>query len=407
MTDVVIIGAGSAGMTAAHRLTQAGANVTVLEARARVGGRTWSEPLENGEIAERGGEYFESSMTDVFELAEELGLTMTTQGFNPTARPTTDPDGPGLEALAAASRTVVEHWAGLDRIGPDTSIQDVLDGAGLDPELAAVLRGRMSCHRSALISNISAYWSEGPESAAVEEEHHVRIRGGNQQLAERMADRVGRERILLRRPVGRVEPDGAGYLVTGMTGETIRADAVIVAVPVGVLKQFEIEGLDPRTRAAIRKIGFGDAAKLHLAVRGECPPGIRQDVSRPYSTWAPAAVGRSDAAYVTGFSATHETQRKLGIAEGPELFRRRLHADWPELDFTGGSLFTYWGADPWTRGAYSYRPLGWSAENDEFIAAPNGRILFAGEHTADIHRSLICGAIRSGERAAREALERL
>ncbi len=407
MTDVVVIGAGSAGMTAAYRLSQAGVNVTVVEARARVGGRTWSEVLSNGEVAERGGEYFESSMVDVHDLAEDLGLTMTTQGFNPTVRPTNDPLGPSLLALEEASRQVVDYWTSLSNITIDTSIQDIVDGARIDSGLAAVLTARMACHRSALVSEVSALWSEGPPSAQVEYEHHTRILGGNQLISERMADRVGRDNLLFRWPVASITREGTRYKITNLRGETLYGDAIVVAVPISIARTLEIEGLDPRTREAQLKLGFGAASKLHLTVENDCAPGIRQDVAHPYSSWAAAAVGRATAGFVTGFAATRDTQLKLSVADGPQRFRPLLEKDWPGVSFGPDTLFTNWGADPWTRGAYSFRPLGWTEENDEFISAPSDRVFFAGEHTADLHRSLICGAIRSGNRAAKEVIERI
>jgi len=92
-------------------------------------------------------------------------------------------------------------------------------------------------------------------------------------------------------------------------------------VPVSVVGNIDIDGLDPRTRAAVERIGFGQATKLHLTVQNSCAPGIRQELNTPFSTWATAGVGMDEAAFVTGFGATHDTQRKLAVADGPRVFR--------------------------------------------------------------------------------------
>jgi monoamine oxidase len=408
VSDVVVIGAGAAGMTAARALNASGVNVMVLEARARVGGRTWSEPLANGHIAERGGEYFDSSMSDVHELARELGLHMTTQGFNPTVRQTADPNGPSLEDLETAAKVFAGYWESLGEIAHDVSIADILKAAPLERELATVIGARLSSGRAANVSRVSARWSEGGfQTPLVSHEHNTRIAEGNQSLSQRMAYELGHERLKLRWPVAAIDQDQRGCVITSMLGETIRADIIVIAVPVSILKRLRVGGLDARTRLAIAKVGFGQATKLHLTVDGDCAPGIKQEVSTPFSTWATAGLGSNRAAFVTGFGSTHETQAKLSVDAGPHVFRSLLEAQWPGVQFGPDSLLTYWGGDPWTRGAYSYRPVGWTAEDDEYLAAPSGRLFFAGEHTADIHRSAICGAIRSGKRAAMEVVEAL
>ena len=79
---VVVVGAGLAGLTAAYRLNQAGYHVTVLEAQDRVGGRVRSLTLENGAVAELGGEWIESDQQFVSDLASELGVSMSPVGVD-------------------------------------------------------------------------------------------------------------------------------------------------------------------------------------------------------------------------------------------------------------------------------------------------------------------------------------
>lgn len=406
MTRAVVIGGGSAGMAAARRLSQNGVDVTVVEARARLGGRTWSETMVDGSIVERGGEYFHRGNVEVHELVAELGLDMVSQGFSPSVRPTVSPDDPSLEELEKGADILCEHWASLGELDSSVSIKQVIDSAPLEPRIAEILTARLSSSPAAHVARISARWAEGgAETPRVSHEVSTRIRQGNQSLSERMAEELGHERIKRRWPAAAVRRDGSGYTVTSYHGDELKADLVVVAVPVSIVSNIEIEGIDQRTVAAIDKIGFGQATKLHLVVVGGGAPGIRQEVSTPFSTWATAGVDSTEAAFVTGFGATHETQTKLAVEHGPAIFRPQLEAQWPGYRFGDFGLLTYWGGDPWTRGAYSYRPLGWTEEDQEFLAKPAGRVYFAGEHTADKHTSSICGALRSGYRAATEALD--
>jgi monoamine oxidase len=397
-----------AGLVTAMRLLEDGVDVQVVEARGRVGGRVWSETLVDGTIVERGGEYFDASMVEAHELAAELGLHMTTQGFNPSQRPAIDPDGPTLDELEEGAKAITAYWESLGDVGEHVSIQDVIDGAPVEPYVAAVISARMSSGRAAMVSRVSARWIEdGAQSVAVGHEHSTRIKEGNQALAERLAERLGPERVRRRWPVAEVVTEGGRYVVTSLRGESISADAVVLALPAGVVGRVRVEGLDPRTRTAIAKLGFGQATKLHLTVVGECRPGVRQELQTPFSTWATAGADTDQATAVTGFGSTHESQLKLDVANGPRVFRPLLEAQWPGVSFAASSLMTWWGGDPWAGGAYSYRPTGWTQEDDDFLAAPTGRLFFAGEHTADRHQGAICGAIRSGERARQEVISAL
>lgn len=408
MTKVLVVGAGPAGMACAYRLRQQDVDVQVVEARARVGGRTWSETLSNGAIAERGGEYFDSTATEAHRFTTELGLHMASQGFNASVRGTIDPDGPSLEELEEGAALLCDYWKNLGEMDDSVSVADVIAGSSLSPEVKAVIAARLSSGRAADVGRVSARWVDGgAESARVEHEFNTRIREGNQRLAERMMEEIGTERVSRRWPVATIERASRGYTVTNYLGEAVSADIVVLAVPATLAPDLAEGVADPRTIVALRKIGFGQATKLHLTIENDVAPAVRQELATPFSTWATAGIGSEFAAFVTGFGATHGTQDKLRVMHGPDTFRPLLEAQWPEAKFGPSALLTYWGGDPWTRGAYSYRPVGWTEEDQEYIARPSEQLFFAGEHTADLHGSSICGALRSGERAAREVLAKL
>ena len=88
MADVIVIGAGLAGLRCATDLVAAGADVVVLEARARVGGRVWSHTFSDGQVAERGAEFIDGNHREVLALAAHLGLPLTTRDAEPDPRAT-------------------------------------------------------------------------------------------------------------------------------------------------------------------------------------------------------------------------------------------------------------------------------------------------------------------------------
>jgi len=408
MTKVVVVGAGPAGMACAYRLRQQDVDVQVVEARARVGGRTWSETLANGAIAERGGEYFDSSSTEVHQFVAELGLHMVSQGYNASVRPTIDPSGPSLDELEDGAALLCDYWKSLGEVDDSVSVADVIAGSPLPPEIKTVTAARLSSGRAADVSRVSARWADGgSEMPRVSHELNTRIGEGNQRLAERMMEEIGGERVSRRWPVATLEREGRGYVLTNYLGATLSADIVVLAVPATLAPDLADAVADVRTIAALRKVGFGQATKLHLTLENDVSPAVKQEVATPFSTWATAGIGSEYAAFVTGFGATHETQDKLRVMHGPDTFRPLLEAQWPDAKFGPSALLTYWGGDPWTRGAYSYRPVGWTEEDQDYISRPSERLFFAGEHTTDLHGSSICGALRSGVRAAGEVLAQL
>jgi monoamine oxidase len=91
---VVVIGAGLAGLHAAWRVHLAGVEVIVLEARDRVGGRTWSQTMADGTIIERGGEFIAPDQEVVRSLCAELGLALSPHGFSFDRRPTPEHAAP-------------------------------------------------------------------------------------------------------------------------------------------------------------------------------------------------------------------------------------------------------------------------------------------------------------------------
>src|SRR5262245_3372508 len=139
MKRVVVIGAGFAGLAAAEALHAAGAEVSVLEARDRVGGRVWSVPFGEGAVIERGAEFILPGYEQMEALAERFGIPLVLKG-TPYGRRVPVGD-------EAVSRAELER--AFDRIAESgtaeaSSAADVVAGLDLSPRLEALIRTRVS-----------------------------------------------------------------------------------------------------------------------------------------------------------------------------------------------------------------------------------------------------------------------
>src|ERR1700744_4659727 len=121
MPTVLVVGAGLAGLHAAWRLHEAGVDVAVLEARDRVGGRTWSQAVGDGAIVERGGEFIAPDDGVLRGLGAELGLDLAPHGFSFARRPLPPHDAPTESQLDAFTTLIAERTAALAEDAPGST----------------------------------------------------------------------------------------------------------------------------------------------------------------------------------------------------------------------------------------------------------------------------------------------
>ena len=404
--DVVVIGAGPAGIAAARFLADHGANVALLEARERVGGRAWTARPE-GWPADMGCAWLHSAdRNPLVPIAERLGLAVDR----------TLPDwGAGfararqLDATAGAAREAAfaRFWQAIDdHDGPDRALADVLpDG---DPWRA---------NFAAIISFISGVLPEGLSLTDLarygDSLVNWRVVDGYGTLFERLADGLP---VSLGTEVTAIDWSGPQVAVATRRG-TLRCRVALVTVPVSLIDQEAMRFVprlpDPRLAAAAG-LPMGNAAKLLLAVDGD-PFGLGPDrqvtgslqraatavyhlhpLGRPLveAYWGgPTALAleRAGVAAMTDFA----------LAELAGLFGAGVRERVRPL------LASRWAADPFSRGAYSYaRPGG--ANGRAALAEPlDSRVFFAGEACSCDAYSTAHGAYRTGMAAAEAILRAL
>jgi monoamine oxidase len=433
VTDVLVVGAGLAGLSAARDLQKAGADVVVLEARDRPGGRVEQTTLPDGRVVQLGGELVGGFHTAYLGLVAELGLTLRPSYVAEPGEMTFDlTDGVHVGDehpwMTEAERADAERLAGLAaRLSggvdpddpwshPEAARLDRLSVNGWLREqgaLPAVVRARELAHlslsggsgeRTSLLSALrmdavagalGVYDLEAWESMTVAE--------GSATVALRMADELG-ERLRLGAVVSRISIDG-GVAVTLADGERLDAAAVVCAVPAGPLRDIAVDGLSPARLESLHRQRHARAGKYALAYgasfwRARGQNGLAESENLFGSTW-PQGEGL--------LSVLVPPERLLHHVSAPEPVRRaelvaaleRIFG--PDAGDPASVLTRDWGLDPFTQGyvtqwapgdVMAVGPLHGSHEPPFYVAGSDHWVAGYME-----------GAVRTGRAAARAIIE--
>lgn len=398
--DVVIVGAGLAGLTAAWELSKAGHHCTVLEARDRVGGRTWSQQLGNGEVTERGGEYVFPTEFPIRRLSAEVGVPLMSHNVR-YGRRTVNGRVISFEELGATSERVRATLTQMIADGErDVSLEQAFATAlGADYRLDPVYR-RTTTSAAADPALVSAEAVLLHESSTVNGyiEDGGRFVGGNQALSIELARRLG-DRVRLEHPISGVDQTADGVQITLQDGSRVEADAAVIAVPLPLLRELDL-GFDlPQAQQdALDHRFMGVAAKLGVPLARVDADIALQNPDHTWWSWRSLSVdGEHRINALSSFAGGPFALDALGVTQGPGGWVAALQAMRPELEVDGDVLLTTWADDPWARGSYSAPSLQWRPADATVFEQAAGRVAIAGEHTG-LAQSL-SGAVASGYRA--------
>jgi monoamine oxidase len=393
---VAVAGAGLAGLSAADELRRAGAEVTVFEARERVGGRVWSRRLDNGAVVEMGAEYILPGNTDVRELAARFGLGLWDKGMAYGRR---EPRGGAATSHEQMAAAVPEIERALADVPAGVSAQEFLDGLDIGVGVREALLARVEISSASPATEVAARDLAG--IAHVDEEPAPSVADGNQGLALGLAAELV-DAVRLSSPVERIEWSSSGVRVRA-AGAELDADACVVAVPASVLGRIHFEPVLPEGHArAFASVRYGHAAKLFVPLSAPAPPTAVMSVPERYWTWTARGEGGEVQPVVSAFAGSAPALERLAVSTGAERWLASLTRLRGELALdTAGALLSTWADDPWVRAAYSTSP---PPELAALAAEPLGPLAFAGEHLGGVHAALMEGAIRSGTSAARGLL---
>ena len=442
--DVGIVGAGLAGLMAAHQLVAAGVSVCVLEARDRVGGRTWTRSAVDGTLIDLGGQWIGPTQQRMNQLVAELGVeTFKTwdTGNNiqyhdgerrvySGAIPTTDRTVAGdvMEAMLALNMMAMQVPTEAPWTAPEAAVWDAQTFATwLDVNVAS------SGARALLELAIQAVFSAEPRDLSLLHvlfytrsagglmdlvgvtggAQETRFTTGAQTIANRMAEALG-ERVVLNAPVHTITQDAGGARIVA-DGFTLTCDHVIVALPPTLAGRLRYQpGLPGLRDQLTQRMPMGTVIKVHCIYP---TPFWRDDgltgqassntgVMRVTFDNSPQDGGRGvllgfiegDEGRIWGQRSPQE--RRAAVLEC--LVRYFGERAGQPLDYIEQS----WAEEEYTRGCYAgYMPPGVWSMYGTALRAPIGRIHWAGTETATIWNGYMEGAVQSGERAAAEIVE--
>ena len=448
--DVVIIGAGPAGLTAARRLSQTGKTVAVLEARDRVGGRTWSDTID-GSFLEIGGQWIAPEQTAIQDLAAELGLELFQRhrdgdsvfidkegnrhrftGDFPV-KPETLEEMRKLRAELTRLSLEVDPaapWehpraAEYDEITFDAWLRAQSDDAEARLIIGNFISGAMLTkpkHSFSLLQAIFFGASAGSFENLVDEDILLdkRVVGGMQSVSIRIAEELGSENVFLDNPVRELHwedtAEGAPATVTAITDHLrVSARHAILAVPPNLYSRIQYVPALPRIQQiAHQHHSMGLVIKVHasydrpfwreqgLSGTGFGYYNVVQDIYDNTNH-------RDERGTLVGFIVEHDAEKVWAL---PEKERREtiLNSLAEYLgDEARNPLAFYlsdFGAEEWTRGAYgtSYDLGGlsrWGATQNQ----PVGPIFFASSDIQGFGYQHVDGAVRIGQDTAARILE--
>ena len=399
---VVVVGAGLAGLAAAIDIADQGLDVTVLEARERVGGRVWSVTLTNGAVIELGAEWIMGDDALVQQVATRFDVALVETGASYGRR---EPWGDGAASLEVQDAFLDAAGEALAALPPEQvetlSVGAFLESVEGDDAARSIVTWRLAGTCARHLGEVSLA-SLGPEPLAPHGDRYLRVGAGNQALAVAIASALPDVRT--GQAVDAIEHGDDG--VTAHIGPSSeRADAAIVAVPAPIAARLTFEPALPHAMAAaLDALPMGEASKFAVATRQRPPARSRQSPDRSMWCWtANGADGRTRRC-VTSFAGSSAALASLGADRGEIVpWLEALRSMNPDLVLVDEPVLYSWADDPYTLGAYSsWDPASWSRRG--VLAEPVGRLAFAGEHTAGDRHGTMEGALRSGRRAARQVL---
>lgn len=442
--DVVVVGAGLAGLCAARDLEAAGRSVVMLEARDRVGGRTLNHPLAGtDQVVEIGGQWIGPTQDRIAALARELGVATYpthTEGDNlvdwdgrriryrgsiPKISPAVLADVAQAQArLERLARRVDPHapWA-----APKASEWDALT-------FESWIRRNTITRGAATLMEIAveAVWAAEPADLSL---LHVlfytasagsfevligtdggaqqdRFHGGSQLVSLRLAESIDGP-IVLEAPVRRVEQDDNGVRVSA-DGHAVSARAAVIALPPTLTARIDWSPALPAQRdQLVQRTAQGTVAKC-MAVydtpfwREEGLSGQALSISAPTRVIFDNSPPDGSRGVLLGFL---EGRRARDLGEWEPQARRRAVLDGfarvfgPRAAEPLEYIEQRWADEVYTRGCYGcYLPPGAWTAHGRWLRRPIGRVLWAGAEYATVWSGYMDGAVRTGEQAARDAL---
>ena len=428
---VLVAGAGFAGLAAARDLQALGADVTVVEARDRVGGRVWTtrSGFRGRQHAEAGADLIDSEQHALVVLAKDLGLTLTPilrRGFGYCGT-----DHRGRACIQPVGRAFQPAWAPLQQLVHDyklaeqrwdgaiartlarQSVADWLRTIRADEVLASRFRGLRGLFLAdpedlSLLALVDFFAGDGFDQGRM-----LRVKEGNDRVAVELAARLRRP-VEFRHILRQVRQTPAHVVAKVDTPDGLRemtADYLVAALPATTLREVEWDRhVAPAQRDAFARLRFGCATRLlvQFARRFWKKPGRPMAFGSDQPTgavWDGNEQQRGPAGVLSFLAGGRASAALRAMVESDGVAGAVRQLSWlGEPAAILASQLVVWEDDPWARGGYAYFDPSFDPRLRDWLARPADRVVFAGEHTSIRWQGYMNGAVESGQRAAREVV---
>lgn len=421
--DVLVIGAGMAGLAAARHLQDAGLRVAILEARDAIGGRIRTNH-DLGIPLDLGASWIHRSKGNpIHDLAKQYKVkTVATDydsfvGYDAEGQRIADDE---MEDIYEIYETLMEKLdTDRDALDDDTSLKAGINGLLSKQKLSdkqrkfieSIVISEIEHDYAANASDMSLwYWDQDKEFGGDD----LIFPNGYSELTTHLAEGLD---IRLKQSVTNIDYANNSVTITTTAGTNYSSSYAVVTVPLGVLKQGNISFAPPlpkKKQKAIQKLGMGNFHKTYLRF-----PHVFWDEDSHFIAYMGEVSGQwvswmnlypfTDEPILLAFN-TGEFAHRLDImpdeqviAQATAVLKTMYGADIPDPT---SWLLTDWGQDPFAYGSYSYLPIGTKGKDYDRLAKPvDDCLFFAGEATSRAYPATVHGAYLSGIREAKRILK--
>ena len=434
---IVVVGAGLSGLNAALVLERWGFEVEVIEAKERVGGRVWTLDHMPGS-PEGGGNVMGANYGRVIHTAHELSVPLrnppralpsdyavggerilrqhwATSAANPLPEAwRSTPPGRLIAKLNADNPLLsTRAWHEANLMAADQPADEGLKALGFPDAAIRLINANNSYGNNLSETSLMALYRvmgefgrlSGPALAVKE------AVAGNMRLPEAMAARLRRP-VALGEPVISINTLSSGVRATLASGQTVEADAAILALPIPALRQIILD-LPPSQMAVLDDVDYHKIVQLHCVV----DEPFWEATGWGGSWWTDGLLGRVFTRPIPGSTRYNMTIwingddcDPLNMLDDAACTDAILQALWQLMpgakDVTSVGQLVRWSNDPFAGGSWALWRPGQAGQAHGAIRAAAGRLFFAGEHTAEAYRGMEA-AMESGAPAAQEEMRSL